>query len=86
MENEMKDKERIFTIELRSKVNLKNIALTNGSRDGVLAEGTIGELVQAMFAEGIILEVVCTKGTLRINLGEDEIKKTTGKLAGGKDL
>ncbi len=86
MENEMKDKERIFTIELRSKVNLKNIALTNGSRDGVLAEGTIGELVQAMFAEGIILEVVGTKGTLRINLGEDEIKKTTGKLAGGKDL
>jgi hypothetical protein len=33
--------------------------------------------VQATFAEGIILEVVGKDGVLRIDLGEDEIKKTT---------
>jgi hypothetical protein len=75
MENEVKDKERFFSIELKSKANLKNVTLENGSRDSVLVEGTIGELVQATFVEGIILEIVGKKGILRINLGEDEIKK-----------
>lgn len=75
MKNEMEDKERFFSIELKSKANLKNVTLTNGSRDSVLVEGTIGELVQATFAEGIILEIIGKKGTLRINLKEKELKK-----------
>jgi hypothetical protein len=79
MENEVKDKERFFSIELKSKANLKNVAIANGSHDSVLVEGTIGELVQATFAEDIILEVIGKKGTLRINLGEDEIKKAMQK-------
>jgi hypothetical protein len=77
MENKSINKERVFSVELKSKRNLKNITLTDGSSDSVLVEGTIGELVQATFAEGIILEVVGKKGILRIDLREDEIKKTT---------
>jgi len=77
MENKTINKERVFSVELKSKRDLKNVTLTNGSSDSVLVEGTIGELVQATFAEGIILEVVGKKGILRIDLGEDEIKKTT---------
>ena len=77
MKSKTKDKERVFSVELKSKRNLKNVTLTNGSSDSVLVEGTIGELVQATFAEGIILEVVGKKGILRIDLEEDEIKKTT---------
>jgi len=77
MESEMQDKERVFSVELKSKRDLKNITLANGSSDSVLVEGTIGELVQATFAEGIILEVVGKNGILRIDLREDEIKKTT---------
>ena len=77
MKNKTINKERVFSVELKSKRNLKNITLTNGSSDSVLVEGTIGELVQATFAEGIILEVVGKKGILRIDLREDEIKKTT---------
>jgi hypothetical protein len=76
MENKTGKKERVFSVELKSKRNLKNVTLTNGSSDSVLVEGTIGELVQASFAEGIILEVVGKNGVLRIDLGEDEIKKT----------
>jgi len=79
MKSKTKDKERVFSVELKSKRNLKNVTLTNGSSDSVLVEGTIGELVQATFEEGIILEVVGKKGILRIDLGEDEIKKTTDK-------
>jgi hypothetical protein len=77
MENKTIVKERVFSVELRSKRNLKNITLTNGSSDSVLVEGSIGELVQASFTEGIILQVVGKTGVLRVDLGEDEIKKTT---------
>ena len=79
MENKTKNKERVFSVELKSKRNLKNVTLTNGSSDSVLVEGTIGELVQVSFAEGIILEVVGKNGVLRIDLGEDEITKATGQ-------
>jgi hypothetical protein len=75
MENKAKDKERVFSVELKSKRNLKNITLTNGSSDSVLLEGTIGELLQATFAEGIILEIVGKNGVLRVDIGEDEIQK-----------
>ena len=66
--------ERCFSIELKSKVNLKNITLTNGGHENVLIEGTLGQLQRAEFAEGIILEVVGDKGVLRINLSQNEIK------------
>lgn len=77
MQNKVAQKERVFTVELKSKRNLKNVSLTNGSSDSVLLEGTIGELVQATFTEGIILEVIGKSGILRVDLGEDEIKKRT---------
>ncbi|HVP93114.1 MAG TPA: hypothetical protein VMS94_05180 [Acidobacteriota bacterium] len=79
MENRTKCKERGFSVELKSKRNLKTVTLTNGSSDGVLVEGTIGELVQATLAEGIILEIVGKKGVLRVDLREDEIRKTTDR-------
>jgi hypothetical protein len=74
MENKI-ESERFFSVELKSKAHLKNVSLTNGSSDSALIEGTLGELVQATFAEGVILEVVGTKGTFRINLRHQEIKE-----------
>jgi hypothetical protein len=75
METKTGSKERVFSVELKSKKNLKNVTLTNGGTDSVLLEGTIGELVEAKFAEGIILEVVGKEGVLRLDLREDEIQK-----------
>jgi len=34
-----KIKEQIFSVELKSKRNIKNVTLTNGSSDAVLVEG-----------------------------------------------
>jgi hypothetical protein len=68
-------KERIFSVELKSKHNLKNLTITDGNRDTALLEGTIGELVAATFTEGVILEIMGEKGTLRVDLEEDEIQK-----------
>ena len=77
MRNNLSDKERVFSVELNSKKNLKNITLTNGSVETVLVEGTIGELLHASFKEGVILEVRGKNGVLRVDLGEDEIQKLT---------
>jgi hypothetical protein len=74
MENQVEETERFFSVELKSKTDLKNVTLANGSRDSVLIEGSIGELVQATFAEGLILEIIGKKGTLRINLKAKELK------------
>lgn len=77
METKVQNEDRFFSVELKSKAHLKNVSLANGSRDNVLIEGSIGELLQATFADGVILEVVGKNGVLRINLEEHEIKKIT---------
>jgi hypothetical protein len=69
--------ERFFSVELHSKNQIKNMTLTNnGQKESTLIEGTIGNLIEASFTEGIILEVTGTKGILRLDLQEQEIKQT----------
>jgi glutamate synthase domain-containing protein 3 len=69
--------QRFFSIELYSKQQIKNMALTNdGQKESTLIEGTIGNLVGATFNEGIILEVIGTLGTLRLDLQAKEIKSS----------
>jgi len=76
MEYGTQKKERIFSVELKSKRDLKEISLGDGAAETVLVEGSLGELVQATFKEGVILEVIGKNGTLRIDLIEDEITKS----------
>jgi len=67
--------EKIFSVELKSRANLKNIALNDGGGgENILIEGTIGGLRNAQFVEGLVLEVVGDKGVLRINLTPNEIR------------
>ncbi len=80
METHPIKKERFFSVELKSKAQLKNITMTNGSSESVLIEGELGELEHARFAEGVILEVISKNGTLRVDLGEDEITKPQLKV------
>lgn len=75
MQKKIDEKERVFTVELKSRGNLKNLTLTNGYSDAAVLEGSLGEFVEASFTEGVILTVVGTYGVLRVDLKEDEIKK-----------
>ena len=75
MKRKFEENERFFSVELKSKVSLKNFTLTNGGQENVLVEGSIGELQRAEFSDGIILEVVGDKGVLRINLSLVDIKQ-----------
>ncbi len=66
---------RSFSVELASKNQIKNISLAGESKKAsTLIEGTIGSLVEASFADGIVLEVKGTKGVLRIDLQEKELR------------
>jgi hypothetical protein len=71
--------ERFFSIELNSKNQIKNMSMTEAQKESTLIEGTIGNLIEAAFTEGIVLEVTGTKGTLRLDLQAKEINtyKTT---------
>jgi hypothetical protein len=71
----MKDKNRVFSIELDSKKDLKNITLENRGNNKVTIEGTIGKLVAARFEEEVILEIVGSDGVIRIDLCNDEIRE-----------
>ncbi|HYA78248.1 MAG TPA: hypothetical protein VEF91_05975 [Verrucomicrobiae bacterium] len=73
------DKERFFSVELKSKVNLKNVTVNESSQENVLVEGSLGKLQHAEFADGVVLEVFGDKGVLRVNLTIDEIKKAEKK-------
>ena len=64
----------MFSVELHSKTYLNNLTLTKNPQENVLIEGSIGELTQASFDEDVILQVVGTKGTLRLDLGHSELK------------
>jgi len=67
-------KKRFFSVELKSKRNLKNTPVTKDPNDNVLPEGNTVELVQPRFAEDAVLEIIGKNSTLRINVEEDKIK------------
>jgi hypothetical protein len=79
METPVRNQERFFCIELKSKTHLKIIAMASGSSEGVLIEGMLGELQCVRFAEGLVLELVGSYGIIRIDIGADEIKKVQVK-------
>ena len=67
---------RFFSIELNSITDIKNIQISNEEgKESMLIEGTIGNLLQTDFAEGVVLEIIGDKGVIRINLLREEIKK-----------
>lgn len=73
MKEKTLDNELFFSIELKSKKDLKNLNLPNSSDESAVVEGNIGKLETAGFAEGEILEIAGKKGILRINLKPGEL-------------
>lgn len=72
MEDEPDDKERIFSVDLRARNAVRTVSVGNGGPDEILIEGTLGMLEKASFGEGVVLELVGTKGILRVDLTREE--------------
>ncbi|HEX9907508.1 MAG TPA: hypothetical protein VGB78_03455 [Thermoplasmata archaeon] len=82
---ETRKKDRAFTVELKTKSALKSASLDSGGPDGVMVEGTLGTLVRATFQDEVVLEVAGTKGTLRVDLTDDEISAEPARSPLGSD-
>lgn len=73
-------KGRVFTVELESKAALKSASLGNGAHEGVLIEGTLGVLTKAGFLDGVVLEVLGTRGVLRVDLLSEELRGSPHRM------
>lgn len=74
-----KAKEHAFSIEMRSKEHLKKVSVSNMTYEGVLIEGYLGELLEINMVEGVIFEIMGINGTMRVDLDEEDLRKTLAK-------
>ena len=68
-----------FSAVLDSKKQVKNITLSDNVNQKVFFEADIGQLEEVKFTEGLLLEVVGTKGVLRIYLPVETLRKVVEK-------
>ena len=75
--------ERIFTIEPRSKGEVKSVSLDGDEK--VLIEDSIGSLIRARFLEGLVLEVTGSNGELRMDLAMRDLERSAESEEYGND-
>jgi hypothetical protein len=68
-----------FSVEMRSRKHVKNVAISEEARGLVLFEGELGELEELSLIEGHMLEIKGANGVLRIDLSEEELRKALTK-------
>ena len=71
-------KENGFSVEMKSRENIDDISFS-GNKDGVLIEGSLGKLEELGMFEEAVLIVEGTKGTLRVDLTPDDLRKVMSK-------
>ena len=65
----------LFSVEMRSKKFVKQVTLSNESRNGVYFEGFLGEKIELCFVNGGMLEIRGVNGTFRIDISKEELRK-----------
>ncbi len=65
----------MFSMELKSRMDVKSLSLISDGQEGVLVEGFLGDLKRLGFSDGIMLEIEGTNGVLRVDLTEEELKE-----------
>jgi hypothetical protein len=71
--------EHAFSIELNSKDHIKQLTMSKDDKEEVLIEGFLGELGKLSFIEGAMLEIRGKYGILRMDLREEELRKSFQK-------
>ena len=65
----------LFSIELVSRDQVKCLILHIKNDAKVLIEGFLGDIEEIGIIEGLMLEINGSKGTLKMDLSEEEISK-----------
>lgn len=68
-------KEHGFSVRLKSKEHIINISMTEKGTETVLFEGVLGKLEELELIEGTVLRIKGSKGTLMVDLSEEELQK-----------
>ena len=68
-----------FSVELKAKSHVRSISLSNSGREGVLLEGTIGQIEELDILEGAVLQIKGTHGTIMVDLCEDKLRELLEK-------
>ena len=63
-----------FSVELKAKRHVRSISISNSDREGVLLEGTIGQIEELDILEGAVLQIKGTHGTIMVDLCEDKLR------------
>ena len=71
----------LFSVEMKSKMHVRSISISNEARDRVLFEGDLGELEGVAFIGGSMLEVRGSNGVLRVELGQGETEKLMSQMS-----
>ena len=62
-----------FSIEMKSKKDVSSLSLSNGSHEGVLFSGNLGNQIVLNFIEKSVLMIEGNLGVIRIDLNEVEL-------------
>ena len=65
----------VFSVEMRSKMNVRSISISDDSHDRVLFEGDLGQLQFVSTIDGSSLELMGENGILRLEIDEDVLRK-----------
>jgi hypothetical protein len=68
-----------FSVELKRKNHVRSISISNSDREGVLLEGTIGQIEELDILEGTVLQIKGTHGTIMVDLCEDKLRALLDK-------
>jgi len=64
-----------------SKKYVKQVSLSNESRDGVYFEGFLGDIEELIFVNGGMLEIRGENGTFRIDIRKETLRRLLAQEA-----
>lgn len=71
--------EMSFSIEVDSKLHIRNVTLSDDAHGKVLFEGTLGKLEGLSFVDDVVLELKGTHGVLRVDVEERAFRNVLSK-------
>jgi hypothetical protein len=71
----------VFSVEMKSKMHVRSISISNKDHDRVLFEGDLGDLLGVAFIGGSMVEVRGSNGVLRVELGQEETEKLMSQMS-----
>ena len=68
-----------FSLEVDSKLHVKNVTISDEAHGRVLFEGSLGKLEELSLIDGVVLEIRGAHGTLRVEIEEEGLRDMLAK-------